>query len=239
MRKLNSWKKQESSNPSETARAKFDKNFVQKPKDLLKNFPVSENPEKWKPPNRVPRVDVSYSEKSQLHTELIANLRDLFELENRDETLPEILENTILLNLTKMRAEVYKIAIYESDGELLRRAKKRKSCRISIANLASQFILHEIRKLQNGLQSQDWWITERDGFAILHSKTQPKLRKIGNLTLTQWDNLSVKLEEEWTLADFLEHVLTFVGLNVNMITQKSKMIYCKALPTHVKKTQKM
>ena len=238
MRKLNSWKKQESENPTETARAKFDKNFVQKPKDLLKNFPVSENPEKWKSPNRVPRVDISYTEKSQLHSELLANLRDLFS-ENCDENLPENLENAILVNLTKMRAEVYNIAIYESNFELLRRAKKRKNCRISIANLASQLILHEICKLRFGMENQDWWITIRGDFAILHSKSQPKSRKIGNLTLTQWDNLSVKPEEEWTLADFLEHVSTFVGLTVNMVTQKSKMIYCKALPTHAKKTQKM
>ena len=62
VRKLNSWKKQETTNPREMARAKFEKNFVQKPKDLLKNFPVDDNPEKWKAPNRVPRVDISYSE---------------------------------------------------------------------------------------------------------------------------------------------------------------------------------
>ena len=52
VRKLNSWCKQRTGSPEKYAQDKFNKNFIAKPKELLKNFPPEENPEKWKPPNR-------------------------------------------------------------------------------------------------------------------------------------------------------------------------------------------
>ena len=244
MRKLNSWCKQKSSTPEKFAKDKFNKNFIAKPKELLKNFPPEENPEKWKPPNRIPKIDIVFSQENELHENLVNNLMNLFELSsnsaNSEEefVIPSGLENSLLLDLTKMRAFVYKIEIYESDCELLRRAKKSKTCLISTANLASNIILHEIQKLGENLENQDWWISELNGFSLLSSKSAPKMRQIGNLTLNQWDNFSVVLQEDWTLKDFLEHMMQVVGLNVNMVTQNSKMIYVKALPTHVKKLQK-
>ena len=241
VRKLNSWCKQRTGSPEKYAKDKFNKNFIAKPKELLKNFPPEENPEKWKPPNRIPKIDIVFSQENDLHANLVKNLRNLFELSNSNSefVINSDLENSLLLDLTKMRALVYKIEIYESDCEILRRAKKSKTCLISTANLASNLILHEIQKCGGkNLENQDWWISELNGFSILSSKSAPKMRQIGNLTLNQWDNLSVVLEENWSLNDFLEHMRLVVGLNVNMVTQKSKMIYVKALPTHVKKLQK-
>ena len=130
MRKLNSWCKQRTGSPEKYAKDKFNKNFIAKPKELLKNFPPEENPEKWKPPNRIPKIDIVFSQENELHENLVNNLMNLFELSNNSANseeefcIPSGLENSLLLDLTKMRAFVYKIEIYESDCELLRRAKK-------------------------------------------------------------------------------------------------------------------
>ena len=237
VRKLNSWRKQKSSETTEKfAQAKFHKNFIQKPKDLLKSFPPEENPEKWKS-QKIPRIDIEFCSSNELHSDLVKNLGILYELENSENFLPEHLENSILLNLTKMRALVYNINIYEPDFELVRRAKKSKPCLATTAFLASNLILHEINKIGK-FENQDWWVSELGGFSVLKSKSEAKTRKIGHLSLSQWENLSVAPKPDWTLNDFLEHMVTLMGLNVNMVTQKSKMIYVKALPTHYKKLPK-
>ena len=76
------------------------------------------------------------------------------------------------------------------------------------------------------------------GLSIVKSRTSPKTRKIGNCELTSWENLQIEAKEDWTLENLLEH-MTSMGLNVSMITQKAKMVYIKAMPTHAKKKTKL
>ena len=56
--------------------------------------------------------------------------------------------------------------------------------------------------------------------------------------MTSWENLQIEAKEDWTLEHLLEH-MTSMGLNVSMITQKAKMVYIKAMPTHAKKKTKL
>jgi hypothetical protein len=56
--------------------------------------------------------------------------------------------------------------------------------------------------------------------------------------LTSWENFKIEAKQDWTLEHLLEH-LTTMGLNVSMITQKAKMVYIKAMPTHAKKKTKL
>ena len=84
----------------------------------------------------------------------------------------------------------------------------------------------------------DWWITERGGLSVIKSRTSPKTRMVGKFQLTSWENLQINGSMEWTVENLL-NFMENMGLSVSMITQKSKMIYMKAMPTHAKKKEKL
>ena len=256
MRKLGSWKK-EKHNPEirdQKARDKFVKHFVQKPKILLENFPVETNPETWKKPKRPPRTDIALDITNELHSTLITSLVQMYsavhaisdghddddDASNEDESnLPPDLVNNLYLSLTKMRAMTYNIDILESDEEIIRKARKNKYCHLSTASLAASLISMELSKLKLGVRSQDWWFSERfSKFGILKSQSEPTCRQVGNLQLTPWDNVQVPAGKDWTIQDLIDHMEGTVGFTVDMITQNSKIIYMKALPTHVNKKKK-
>ncbi len=58
----------------EWARAKYDKLFVEKPRKLVEQFPVAENPNFWNYPKRKPREDMLFEESNSCHKDFIAQL---------------------------------------------------------------------------------------------------------------------------------------------------------------------
>ena len=54
------------------AKTKYEKLFVAKPKKLVDQFPVKENPKFWVYPKRKPREDMAYDETNALHTEFVS-----------------------------------------------------------------------------------------------------------------------------------------------------------------------
>jgi hypothetical protein len=98
----------------------------------------------------------------------------------------------------------------------------------------------EVAKIQLNFKPNDWWSSQLDGgITIQSSRSHAATRQIGNLTVTHWDNVQVHGTQDWTIQHFLNHMEEKIGLNVNMITQNSKMIFIKALPTHVNKKKKL
>ena len=251
VRKTSSWKKTRP-DPKEDltikAKAKFHQHFIKKPQILLDNFPPGESPETWKKPKRVPRTDVKLNfPENQLHAEVINALVQLFNFRLTDETeesedeieIPKDLENKLILALTKMRAFVYNIAAdLEPDHALIRRARKIQHCQITVASLASALVLWELHKLEQSLESQDWWFSERNGFRILKSKTQLTMKTIGKLTLNPWENVQIQALCEWTLQDLLDQLEDKFGVLVEAVIQNGKSLFLKIMPTHVNKKRK-
>lgn len=96
-----------------------------------------------------------------------------------------------------------------------------------------------MKKLKHGFKSCDWWFNYKShSFDIVSSKSEPSMRQIGALTLSQWDNLKVKYEEDWTLADLLDFLEQHLSLSVDFMIQSGRMIFNKAMPTHVNKKKK-
>ena len=139
-----------------------------------------------------------------------------------------------------MRAFTYNIeAELEDDAELIRRANKAQICSEENAYLAIALIMLEMKKLKHGFKSCDWWFNYKShSFDIVSSKSEPSMRQIGALTLSQWDNLKVKYEEDWTLADLLDFLEQHLSLSVDFMIQSGRMIFNKAMPTHVNKKKK-
>ena len=66
--------------------------------------------------------------------------------------------------------------------------------------ITTGLVLLEWHKLKwPGLASNDWWISEMAGLRVLKSKTEPTMRTIGHLQLSQWENVCVSANEDWTL----------------------------------------
>ena len=94
----------------------------------------------------------------------------------------------------------------------------------------------EWHKLQwPGLASNDWWLSEMAGLRILKSKSEPIMRTIGHLQISQWENVCVSANEKWTLQDFLDHMQNNIGVTVEAIIQNGRSVFMKIMPTHVKK----
>ena len=242
MRKSASWKKEKplaNEDLLAKAKAKFKKHFNQKPRDLLKTFPMEANAETWKRPKRPPRTDVDLCMTTQLHADLIRTLVSMYEWRQKTEedddgelVLPSGLEHDLLLHLTKMRAFIYNIeANLEPDEELVRRALKTQPCQVATAALVSALICLEVQKLEAGLKSNDWWFSQRDGLLILKSMSEPMKRQVGKVELSQWEVLRVAAAAEWTMQDFIDH-LHELELTVELVVQNGKILYNKAMPTH-------
>ena len=254
MRKVTSWKKEKprpNENLEQKSREKFIKHFVKKPKTLLETFPPKENPETWKRPKRPPRTDIGLSLSNPLHAKVIQSLMHLYEFrkdndsndddDNDEEViLPTMLENDLLISLTKMRAYTYKIAAdLEEDKELVGRARKQQVCNLATSHLATALVIFECLKLEFGLTSNDWWLSEMAGLGIVKSKSTPTYRKIGkNLELSGWDKVIVMANKDWTLQDFLDHMEKNVGVTVEAVIQNGRSIFMKIMPTHVNKKKK-
>ena len=171
---------------------------------------------------------------NDLHSDLIEQLVKMFDYGD-DQDLPTSLENDLYLSLTKFRALTYNIQVLESDEEIIRKARRSQVCHQTTAQLASSLISLELSKLKLGVSSQDWWFGE---FTVLRSKNEPTRKQVGNLQLTPWDNVQVPAGPDWSIQDLIDHMQGIVGLTVDMITQNSKLIYMKALPTHANKKKK-
>ena len=141
------------------------------------------------------------------------------------------------MSLAKFRAFIYDIPVIDSDTELLRKAYNLQICEKSTSTLAASLIAFELTKISQNYLCQDWWVTERGGLSIVGSKNTPKTRMVGKFQLNCWENLKIDAKTDWTLDSLLEFMQN-MDLSVSMITQKSKMVFMKAMPTHVNKRKK-
>ena len=138
----------------------------------------------------------------------------------------------------KCEKTLSKIEVFDDDSTLIQKARKQPLCHSSTAHVISGLVLFECQKLQWGLSCNDWWLSEMAGLRIIKSKSEPNSRQIGNLRLSQWDNLHVIANEEWTLQDFLDHMENDIGVSVEAIIQNGRSIFMKIMPTHVNKKKK-